>query len=235
MPVQEQEEMNELMHKYDRQLLWIVLTLICLLTCPKLCHAASPSPRRNISVEPRWGYYVMDTSKLEESVFGRRYGILGGMKVNLEFPKQFLQIGVGGAYMREHEPNYILYNLPVEASLNIRFKFSPDQFIVPYIGGGVDYSYFKQNARYLDPNATIPSESRLHNHRSGYHMNAGLQFLLNRLSPDSAMDFDAKFGVNASYLTFEVRYTDLSNFGTLKETETDLSGWFYYIGFLMEF
>ena len=235
MDVQDQEEKNELMHQYERPFLWIVLMVICMFTGPIFSHAASPSPKHNISIEPRWGYYVMDTSKFEESAFGRRYGILGGLKVNLEFPKQFLQIGVGGGYMREHEPNYILYNLPVEASLNLRFKFSPDQFIVPYIGGGVDYSYFKQNARFLDPNATTPSESRLHNHRSGYHMNAGFQILLNRLSPIAAQEFDGKFGVNASYMTFEVRYSDLSNFGTLKETETDLSGWFYYIGFLMEF
>jgi hypothetical protein len=176
----------------------------------------------------------MDSSVFEESVFGRKYGIIGGMKVNLELPKQFLQIGIGAGYMRENEPLYYLYNIPLEATINIRLKFSPEQVIVPYIGGGADYSYFKQYDTHQDPNDPITTLS-LHNHRSGYHMNAGFQLFLNRLSPKAAQQFDRKFGVNATYLTFEARYTDLTNFDSLKVNETDLSGWFYYMGLLFEF
>ncbi|MGA1844735.1 MAG: hypothetical protein ACMUIS_09265 [bacterium] len=219
-------------HLLVPSLIWVALFILVL---PSRALALPPSPRQNISLETRGGYYVMDTSRFEESVFGRKYGIIGGMKVNMEFPKQFLQVGVGAGYMREHEPFYYLYNIPLELSVNARLRFSPDQFIVPYVGGGVDYSYFKQRATYTDPNTDEILESALHNHRSGFHANAGFQVLLNRIGPDSAERFDEKFGVNATYLTFEVRYTDLTNFDSIKEDETDLSGWFYYVGLLFEF
>ncbi|MGA1790056.1 MAG: hypothetical protein ACMUIM_01100 [bacterium] len=222
------------MRKNYRLFSWFVWVLFCLLIFPLLSHALTQSPRQNVSFEARWGYYVMDTSKFEESVFGRRYGIIGGAKINLEFPKQFLQIGIGTGYMREHEPFYTLSNIPVEASLNIRLRFSPDQLIVPYIGGGGDYAFFKQNAMFLDPNG-LPASSSLKNHRSGYHVNAGFQILLNRFGTESASRFDQKFGVNATYLTFEARYSDLTNFDRIKANETDLSGWFYYMGLLFEF
>lgn len=172
----------------------------------------------------------MDTSKFEGEVFGRKYGIMGGVKINLEFPKQFLQIGIGTGYMRENEPFYYLYNIPLEASMNIRLRFSADQLIVPYFGGGFDYSYFKQKGEFI-PDPNNPEPGIIHLNRTGYHVNAGFQILLNRFGTESAKRFDQKFGVNATYLTFEARYTDL----TYKANETDLSGWFYYMGLLFEF
>lgn len=193
------------------------------------------SPRRNISIEPRWGYYVMDTSKWKERVYGRKYGIIGGLKTNMEFFHQVLQLGIGIGYMRENEPRYYIYNIPLEATINIRLKFSPQQLIVPYVGAGMDYSYFKEKGRDLDPNSGEIITVIRHNNRSGYHINAGLQLLLNRFDENMGLRFDEKFGVNATYLTLEARYSDLTNFDKLKASETDASGWFYYMGILFEF
>jgi len=219
-------------HLHIPLLVWVALFTLML---PSRAFSLPPSPRQNISFETRAGYYVPDTSRFEESVFGRKYGIMGGVKLNVEFPKQFLQVGVGAGYMREHEPFYYLYNIPLEFSVNVRLRFSPDQFIVPYIGGGVDYSYFKHRSTYEDPNTKEILESAVHNHCSGFHANAGFQVLLNRIAPGSAEQFDEKFGVNATYLTFEVRYADLTNIPGFKEDEIDMSCWFYYAGLLFEF
>ncbi len=220
------------MKKAYKHLFSISVILIFILIFPLVSHAQN-SPRRNFSVETRWGYYVMDSSQWKNSKYGREYAIIGGIKVNLELFRQILQIGIGTGYMREHEPNYFIYNIPVEASVNIRLKFSQNQFIVPYIGCGVDYSYFKERRRSILENK--PTTIILHNNRKGYHMNAGFQFLLNRFESGSAKRFDEKFGVNATYLTLEARYSDLKNFDKLEEDETDVSGWFYYMGLLFEF
>ena len=198
---------------------------------------ANPSIRKNFSFEARWGYYFLDTTKVKESVFKRDYEIIGGMKANLELFRQFLQVGLGLGYMRGNEPNYYYYNIPIEVSINIRFKFSPQQFIVPYIGGGGDYSYFKQKGEFI-PDPNDPEPVTIHINRKGYHANAGFQFLLNRLSPKASREFDKKFGINATYLTFEARYTDLKwvdDFRAMEPDETDMSGWFYYMGLLFEF
>jgi hypothetical protein len=219
---------------------WLFIILMCFfiwsLISPLMLYAKVPSPRKNISIEPRWGYFFWDSAKAETEISGKKYEIIGGFKFNLELFRQFLQIGIGSGYMRANEKNYFIYNIPIEASLNLRFKFSPQQFIIPYIGGGADYSYFKQkNVRFeQDPNGA-EKPGTVHINRKGYHMNAGFQFLLNRLSPKASKQFDEKFGVNATYLTFEARYTDLTNFDDLKSYETDMSGWFYYMGLLFEF
>ncbi|MBN2372258.1 hypothetical protein JXL19_00520 [bacterium] len=215
-----------------RLFLCVILILIYIFVSPLASFASSP--RRNISVEPRWGYYVFDTSMWKDRVYSRKYAITGGMKVNLELFRQILQLGVGAGYMREHEPYYYIYNIPVEASLNIRLKFSQQQLIVPYIGGGFDYSYFKEKGRGLDPSGQ-PMTRIFHNNRKGYHLNAGLQFLLNRFSSSDAERFDEKFGVNATYLTFEARHTDLTESEKPEYSNEDLSGWFYYMGILFEF
>ncbi|MGA1839849.1 MAG: hypothetical protein ACMUIU_04405 [bacterium] len=208
--------------------------LIYILICPLISYAEAPSPRKNISLETRWGYYVLDTPKIKDSVFRRNYEIIGGLKINREIFRQFLQVGLGVGYMRGNEPEYYYYNIPFEASVNIRFKFSPQQFIVPYIGGGADYSYFKQKGEFR-PDPNNPEPGSIHVNRKGYHVNAGFQFFLNRLSPDASERFDNKYGVNATYLTFEARYADLKEFDDLKPNETDMSGWFYYMGLLFEF
>lgn len=221
------------MRKNCRIFVCFVLGLILIFTFPLLGYAHSPSPRRNVSVETRWGYYVFDSSKFEESIFGRKYGITGAAKVNLDLFREYLQVGLGIGYMREHEPKYYLYNIPIEASVNFRLKSSPQQFVVPYIGGGLDYSYFKQKGRFI-PDPNNPEPGAIHVNRTGYHVNAGFQFLLNILDPEVAGSFDKKFGVNATYLTLEARYTDLKNFGSLG-TKEDHSGWFYYMGLLFEF
>ncbi|MGA1865404.1 MAG: hypothetical protein ACMUHX_10105 [bacterium] len=222
------------MKKRYRFFIFFMLFFICPLICTSISYAGAPSPRKNISIETRWGYYVLDTPKIKDSVFKRDYEIIGGLKINREIFRQFLQVGLGVGYMRGNEPDYYYYNIPFEASVNIRLKFSSRQFIVPYIGGGADYSYFKQKGEFLqDPNN--PEPGTIHLNRKGYHVNAGFQFSLNSLSPDSAARFDHKFGVNATYLTFEARYADLNNFDDLKPYETDMSGWFYYMGLLFEF
>jgi hypothetical protein len=223
------------MKKKYRIFIFFIWFLICPLIFPLMSYAQTPSRRKNISLEARWGYYVFDTPKVETSVFGRKYEIMGGVKVNLELFRQFLQLGIGVGYMRGGEPNYFIYNIPIEASGNLRFKFSPQQFIVPYIGGGADYSYFKQKGRFAPEDPNDPEPAIIHINRKGYHVNAGFQILLNRLNPKASENFDKKFGINATYLTFEARYTDLTNFDDLESHETDMSGWFYYMGLLFEF
>lgn len=220
------------MKNHFRMFWWLSLLLLISFIHPKVSNAFD-SPRRNISLETKWGYYIMDSSKWEDRIYSRKYAILGGIKTNLELLRQVLQLGIGVGYMREHEPRYYIYNIPLEATLNIRLKFSPNQFIVPYFGGGGDYSYFKEKGR--DLISGVQTTVIRHNNRKGYHLNIGLQFLLNQLAKTEAGLFDQKFGVNATYLALEARYADLTNFDTLKANETDVSGWIFSMGLLFEF
>lgn len=221
--------------KRDLRYLFIFVFIILLIILNPFTSNAYSSRRRNISIEPKWGYYVFDTSKWgTERGYGGRYSILGAIKTNLEFFHQIIQLGGGIGFLREDKPHYFLYNIPIELSLNLRFKFTSEQLIVPYLGGGVDYSYFKEKSRYRD-NQDIIRISIIHVNRKGYHMNAGVQLLLDRFDNQSARRFDEKFGINATYLTIEARYTDLTDFGDLESEKTDVSGWFYTMGLLFEF
>lgn len=221
--------------KKDFKYLFNVTFITMLIIMYPLSTHAFNSKRRNFSIESKWGYYVMDNSKWEsERGYGGKYTILGAMKFNLDIFRQVIQLGAGIGYFREDKPNYYLYNLPIEASLNIRFKFSTEQLIVPYIGGGIDYSYFKEKSKYLD-DLSEPTVSIIHVSRNGYHINAGIQLLLDDFDPTYAKRFDEKYGVNSTYLTFEARYTDLTNFSKLAADKTDVSGWLYTMGFLFEF
>jgi len=67
----------------------------------------------------------------------------------------------------------------------------------------------------------------------GWHVAAGLQFLLDIFSPGMAQQFDEESGVNNSYIFVEVMHSDVDDFGS--DSSIDLSADAVSFGLAFEF
>ncbi|MGA1868713.1 MAG: hypothetical protein ACMUJM_09195 [bacterium] len=195
------------------------------------------SKTHDMAIEPKWGWYFPDhRTWWQEGSAQRRYSFFGGLEAKYEFLNS-TEVSLGVNYLRESwertnedDPNAIttlynyIYMLPVDISLNYKLRYADKQFLVPYGGIGFDYIYCKER-----------QEPTVRFHRYGYHLTLGGQLMLNYFIPDeeSDLDLDEKFGINAAYLFFEGRYTNVDNFGNLDGH--DISGYFYSMGILLEF
>jgi hypothetical protein len=110
--------------------------------------------------------------------------------------------------------------IPMETSLVWRADYMEEQILVPYIKGGADYVFFRENTE----GAIVKGL------KTGMHAIGGLQILMEWIDADSSLEMD--YGINDFYITMEAKYGWINSFG---KTGLDLSGMTYSMGLLFEF
>lgn len=102
------------------------------------------------------------------------------------------------------------------------FRYSQEQWVVPYLGGGLDLWGFREKTE------KDPIEGYIY----GYHYLAGLRILLDWLEPKAAYRLYQDQGIKNTYLVLEARTCTIDDFSTRK---LNLSGTVYKLGLLCEF
>jgi len=111
--------------------------------------------------------------------------------------------------------------IPIENSVAFRADFKEDQFLVPFVKGGLDYVIFRENLQGVVTKGV----------KVGLHTAGGLQILLDRI--DELSDFmERSVGVNDVYFVLEGRYAWVNSFG---KKGVDLSNLMFSGGLLFEF
>jgi len=147
-----------------------------------------------------------------------------------------LEIGLEASYMSEDgrgllplnnqvggEVDYTL--APVSAYITLRGVFSDNQFIVPYVSGGITRMSYKQN---------VTGGAQTKGNADGILYKAGVQLLLDRFDLGAAHALQHDFGIDNTYLFFEFAKTT-AKIDDTGGNEVDLGGNSYFLGLLLEF
>jgi hypothetical protein len=110
--------------------------------------------------------------------------------------------------------------LPLHLYLTLRGVFSERQWLIPYVGGGWTYLYYKQE---------VVNQEESRGHADGWNARAGLQLLLNALDRDAAISIKQDYGIDYSYFTLEVQKYNAEVDGI------DLGGESYLFGLRVEY
>jgi len=113
-----------------------------------------------------------------------------------------------------------LLTIPMETNAVIRFDFVENQIVVPYVKGGADYVYYREDVKGIVTSGL----------KTGLHAQGGLQFLVEAIDTDATLETD--FGINDIYFVIDAKYSWINSFG---KTGLDLSGMTYSAGILFEF
>ena len=129
--------------------------------------------------------------------------------------------------------------VPVRLGVVYRFDMPTREWsvpLVPYVKAGLDaYIWWIRSAAgistYRDPATGELDEGR--GVTFGWHVAAGVQFLLDVLAPSMSRTFDANAGVNNTYLFAEFLYADVDDFGS--DTSMRLGDATFLFGLAFEF
>ncbi len=115
----------------------------------------------------------------------------------------------------------VLYeNAPLGLFVVLRGVFNEGQWLVPYLGGGLNRVYYRTAIEYQDTvRGTV----------NGYTTRAGIQLLLDVLDKTAASSAKSEYGIDNTYLVLEVQKSKV------KESSLDIGGKFYSVGLLFEF
>lgn len=145
-----------------------------------------------------------------------------------------LGVEIGGGYLikdgkgktltgRNTGVETIFQSAPVDFTLLYRLNYFREQFIVPYVGGGVSYNLYWER---------IKDGNEIKGGMWGRHVTGGINLLLDRLDKKSARDLEEDYGINNTYLTIAATQSVINDFG---KEEVDLGGWNYSAGLVFEF
>lgn len=166
------------------------------------------------------------------SAFSQHFGDNSGFIIEGEYDWQFWRgvgsLGVGfhlaygnisGKALEESGEESIdsteLHWLPLRISLVYRFDYLWTRFNFPftlYAKAGFDYAFY-WIVDGSDSVATADDDSKGYGGTFGFHVVAGLAFVLDWLAPDMEKSFDVEWGINNSYLFAEFMYSNINNFG----------------------
>ncbi len=113
---------------------------------------------------------------------------------------------------------YDLY--PVELFVLARGMVNEDQWLIPYIGGGLTRMYYRQQ---------VQGQKAVQGSANGHHIRAGLQLSLNALDQSASSGMYRDYGIYHTYLILEVESTK-----AVKQS-IDLGGTSLMGGLLFEF
>ena len=111
---------------------------------------------------------------------------------------------------------------PVNVFIMTRGVFNDDQWLVPYLGGGLTRIYYRQASQ---------SQGTVRGHADGYHARAGLQLLLDVMDPAAAGRMYQSYSIYHTYVFIEAKYTKAID----RPTSINLGGTSYLGGLLFEF
>ncbi len=170
-----------------------------------------------------WDKFYDDDYMKQYSV-ALAYKILRQLEIGLEASYLSLN-GRGVLPLNNQVGGEIDYTLvPVSAYVTLRAIFSESQLIVPYIGGGMTRTSYKQKV-----NEGETSKGKT----NGVYYKAGIQFLLDRLDIGSANALQRDFGIDNTYLIFEFSKIT-AEIDDVLGNEVDLGGKNYFFGLLFE-
>src|SRR3990172_1547268 len=212
------------------------LTCIFILTLlPAVTHAADRrSERPHWSLEVKGGLFYPAIDDWQAYYGDRKTGHYAA-SLSYKIFRQ-LEIGLEGGYIKDTGQGFapvhgtfagdVTYELfPVNAFLLLRGVFSEEQWLVPYIGGGLTRMYYREK---------IESQGSVKGYADGYHGKAGLQFLLDGLDQSAANSFYLEHGVIHTYLFFEAQRSR-AMIDTVAGESVNLGGTSYLAGLLFEF
>lgn len=211
-----------------------VLLFLVLVVAPVAAHAADPGVGRpHWSLELKGGLFypaVTDWKQYYGDDKMGEYGLAFSYKL-----LRMLELGVEAGYTEAKGQGYapghgtaagsVEYQLfPLNVFVLARGIVNENQWVVPYVGGGYTYMYYREKIAY---------QSTIKGHADGYHGRAGLQFLLDGLDRNAANSFFMDFGVYHTYLFLEANYSRVM--ADTPNGSDNLGGTSYRAGLLFEF
>lgn len=107
--------------------------------------------------------------------------------------------GTGTLPISDIQTGSVVYHIiPIDIFAVARLKFTENQWIVPYAGGGYTRFVYYQS---------IAGQDSVRGSVNGVHAKAGLQFLLDGLDASAAKRMFSNYGATNSYLYVEVKRT----------------------------
>ncbi len=166
-----------------------------------------------------WGTYFEDNRMVDAGV-AVAYKVLRPLEIGIEVSYR-KDRGQGFAPTHGIVTGDVRYQLlPVHLTATLRGIFYEDQWLVPYVGAAA--------GRYLY-RVTIAGQERRSGGTDGTYVRAGLQLLLDRLDHSAALGMRRYYGIDNTYLFFEVRESEADISGS------ELGGTSYLGGLLLEF
>ncbi|MBQ9242476.1 MAG: hypothetical protein IJ165_04515 [Proteobacteria bacterium] len=196
------------------------------LCAPADAFAESPV---NMMAEFKAGPYTPDNLG---NAFSSHFGDNGGFIIEGEYDWQFWR-GVGSLGLGFHlaygnikgnateesggksVDTTELHWLPLRLSLVYRFDYLWTRFDFPftiYVKAGFDYAVWWINNGAGDIAKSEDGKSG-YGGTFGFHVVAGIAFVLDWLAPDMEKAFDVEWGINNSYIFAEYMYAQIDNFG----------------------
>jgi len=194
-----------------------------------IVHSPASAPR--YTLELQGGLYQPKDDDWEH-----HYGSKRMMEMSVSLAYRFfsvLDLGTSASYGRDHgigvlplsqlDSGSVIYEiLPIDFYAVLRARFSHNQWIVPYAGGGYTRFFYRQS---------IDGEGYSRGSVNALHARAGLQFLLDPLEPLSARTIYANYGVVNSYLILEGKMTR----AFAGQPQIDIGGYSYRAGIMVEY
>lgn len=175
---------------------------------PGAAEAKDPDAKgeRKGHVEFRYGLFDIEDPNIRDVLTHNRQDLLW-LEVGPHIIQQ-VEVKAGLGFFQEYgnsvlrqggttNDNVGLTALPLSLNATLRGDFWNNQMLVPAVGAGIEMWPWKQ-----EPYQGSGSLSGL---KTGWHWNAGIQLLLDRLDPRSASKFRVRTGVDDTYLTLEYR------------------------------
>ncbi len=203
--------------------------LFLLITFPAIGFAKVSGDMPHWSFELKGGNFEPSLDKWEDF-----YGKDKMRQFNLSLGYKLLrqvEVGVDVGYRRDKGEgrlaisgksggDVIYENAPLGLFVVLRGVFNEGQWVVPYVGGGLNRVYYK---------TAIASQESVSGTVNGYTARAGIQVLLDVLDKTAASHAKHEYGLDNTYLVLEVQKSKV------KESSLDIGGKFYSVGLLFEF
>lgn len=165
-------------------------------------------------------------------IYGHGYSLFSEAEWEKEIIQKYgiLAVGGGVGFIRATGKSLTSINPPRRSSESTEFQITPiglnltyrlcyfkNQFLVPYGRAGMDIYLFRELKE---------GDTTISGYRTGYHFAFGGAFLLDWMSPGSAVNMDLEWGINNTYLIFEYRYSHLNDFNKKHDFDFSTETWF---------
>lgn len=191
--------------------------------------AAASLPRWSVEVKagrfkpdvPAWEtYYGEDSTRAFAVAIGRKLGRQVELGAELLYGSDR---GMGSLPLNDRLGGEVLYEFaPVHAYILARGVLSERQWLVPFIGAGIGQLYYRQH---------VSGGSSSEGNTSYHTARAGVQLLLDRISPNSATNLRRGYGIEHTYLILDFQRSSAEIDGT----PWDLGGDTWLAGLLFEY
>ena len=189
-------------------------------------------PRSYMSFQPFYSLYYFNDRKPFEDVF--KHGNVQPFGITIgTYPVKNLGINLNVAYASQKGhavgetsgaasgEKVTLTLVPVQLEAVYRFDFVDEQFIVPLVGAGGDWWYYKEDNEFAKD---------VEGGKTGWHATAGVGILLDKIDP-STRHLLREYSIENVFLEIEARWAFMSH----DNNGLDFSGSGYSAGLLFEF